>query len=311
MMRKVTFFIAAVLAMGFIAKAQDVLVVKDGFIEVWDHINYQFYYDSYFEMPPTNFYVAHTGAQLLYTPDLLSDMNGKHNVEITEIGFRLHNKAFDAINRVVMIYLQEVDATEFAENEAGVKQFFDFDHVAMADLYHVDLSDCYSQDLDMNFTVSMNGPFYFTPGKSLLVTIVFDALDDGNTVPNSYDVTFYKSCMGSGKAMTYTDNWTSFVDYAKSSDFPNATAMHGCGTDLDLPWTRIWYCYTEGGTSNLSGDVDGDDVVSISDVAVLVDFLLNGNADGVILDNADCDHDGEIGIADVSVLIDSLLNGSN
>ena len=42
MMRKVTFFIAAVLAMGFIAKAQDVLVVKDGFIEVWDHINYQF-----------------------------------------------------------------------------------------------------------------------------------------------------------------------------------------------------------------------------------------------------------------------------
>ena len=71
------------------------------------------------------------------------------------------------------------------------------------------------------------------------------------------------------------------------------------------------YCYTEGGTSTLSGDVDGDDVVSISDVAVLVDFLLNGNADGVILGNADCDHDGEIGIADVSVLIDSLLNSSN
>jgi hypothetical protein len=56
---------------------------------------------------------------------------------------------------------------------------------------------------------------------------------------------FYSSGIRS-KAMTYTDNWTSFVDYAMGNDFPDATAMLGCGTNVDLPVTRIGYNYDEG-----------------------------------------------------------------
>jgi hypothetical protein len=68
------------------------------------------------------------------------------------------------------------------------------------------------------------------------VTIVFDAEDDDNCTMGSDYAPFYTSGIR-GRAMTYTDNWTSFVDYAQGDDFPNATAMLGCGTNVELPVT--------------------------------------------------------------------------
>ena len=58
------------------------------------------------------------------------------------------------------------------------------------------------------------------------------------------------------------------------------------------------------------GDVDGDGSVNISDVTGLIDYLLSGNASGVVLAAADCDHDGNINISDVTALIDFLLSGT-
>ncbi len=57
------------------------------------------------------------------------------------------------------------------------------------------------------------------------------------------------------------------------------------------------------------GDVDADGDVSINDVTVLIDYLLSGNASGIILANADCDLDGDVTINDVTTLIDYLLAG--
>ena len=57
----------------------------------------------------------------------------------------------------------------------------------------------------------------------------------------------------------------------------------------------------------LSGDVDGDGEVSISDVSALIDYLLTDNPGGISLENADVDGDGEVDIADVAHLIDILL----
>lgn len=55
------------------------------------------------------------------------------------------------------------------------------------------------------------------------------------------------------------------------------------------------------------GDVDEDGEVSISDVTVLIDYLLTGEV--YINENAaDVDGDGTISIADVAALIDMLLN---
>ena len=58
------------------------------------------------------------------------------------------------------------------------------------------------------------------------------------------------------------------------------------------------------------GDVNGDGSVHISDVTVLIDYLLNGNTSGVNISAADCNQDGSVNIGDVTVLIDYLLKGT-
>lgn len=58
------------------------------------------------------------------------------------------------------------------------------------------------------------------------------------------------------------------------------------------------------------GDVNGDDVVDINDVTALIDYLMNGNADGIDVDAADCNQDGDAAISDVTALTDYLLSGN-
>lgn len=57
------------------------------------------------------------------------------------------------------------------------------------------------------------------------------------------------------------------------------------------------------------GDVNADDVVSVADVSLLIDYLLSGNAQGISLECADCNKNGDISISDVAALIDYLLSG--
>jgi hypothetical protein len=61
--------------------------------------------------------------------------------------------------------------------------------------------------------------------------------------------------------------------------------------------------------AGLRGDVNGNGTVSIEDVTALVDYLLNGNAAGINLDNADYNGDGKTSIDDATGLIDYLLQG--
>ncbi len=236
-MKKFYMILAAIAALTMAAQAQNYAEINVGNIETAST-----YDGSYFSMAPTTFYVAHTGAQMLYTPDLLADMNGKQNVRIKSLDFWFHCETFEEIFRDVKIYLQEVDATEFAVNDEGVKQFFTFDQPVKEMEFNIDMLDYYGEDVCLNFDFE---PFAFTPGKSLLITMVFDAQDDDNCTMGSDYAPFYSSGIRS-KAMTYTDNWTSFVDYAMGNDFPDATAMLGCGTNVDLPVTRIGYNYDEG-----------------------------------------------------------------
>ena len=56
-----------------------------------------------------------------------------------------------------------------------------------------------------------------------------------------------------------------------------------------------------------AGDVDGDGNVTISDVTVFIDILLNGS---VASGNADVDGDGRVNIDDLTALIDRLLSGN-
>ena len=231
--------LAALAAMTMTAQAQNYAEINVGSMD--DATTYN---GSYFDMAPTNFYVAHTGVQMLYTPDLLADMNGKQNVKIKSLEFWFYSETFEEITRDVRIYLQEVNATEFAVNDDNVKQFFYFNNPVKEMEISYDMLNYYGEDVCLNFDFE---PFSFTPGKSLLITMVFDAQDDDNCTMGSDYAPFYTSGVR-GKAMTYTDNWDSFTDYAMGEDFPNATAMLGCGTNVELPVTTIGYNYEEGTT---------------------------------------------------------------
>ena len=307
MMKKLTLFVAAVVAIGFSAIAQEVNI---GYIEVGDFDNATEVYDgSYFDMAPTNFYLAHTGVQMIYTPEVLADLEGKNNVKITGLNFKFNNAgAWEEITRNVKIYIQAIDETDFAVIK-GIKQFFYFDGLALEDQVYIEMLECFGDDAEMPFSL-MDSPVAFTPGKSLLLTMVFDAEDDDNCTIGSAYAPFYTSGMGRGKAMLYTDNWTSFVDYAQGEDFPDATAMLGCGTNVELPVTRIEYTYTEGGSIDSRGDVNNDGDVNIADVTALIDYLLSGDDSSIVLANTDCNDDGITNIADVTALIDYLLSGA-
>ena len=269
-------------------------------IEVGDYYNpTELYNGSYFDMAPTNFYLAHTGVQMIYTPDLITGMEGRDGMQIKYLNFKFYSESFEEIFRNVKVYLQEIDATEFVINEDGVKQFFDFGELVAEGRYDINLIDYYGED--QTLALEMQRPFNYVPGKSLLVTIIFDAEDDDNCTMGSDYAPFYTSGIG-GKAMTYTNNWTSFVDYAMGEHFPDATATLGCGTNVALPVTEIGYTYEK-----MRGDVNGDGQVAIADVTALIDYLLTGDPTGFYEVNAYINNDSSISIADVTWLIDMLL----
>ena len=57
----------------------------------------------------------------------------------------------------------------------------------------------------------------------------------------------------------------------------------------------------------LRGDVDGDGSVGINDVAILIDYLLTGDATNVSINGANVNEDEYVDLSDVTILIDYLL----
>ena len=112
-MKKFYMILAAIAALTFSAQAAQ----QSATINVGNWDDPSLYSGSYFDMAPTNFYLAHTGSQMIYTPDLLSDMDGKENVKITGLKFKFYDETYEEIIRNTKVYLQETEATEFAKNQ--------------------------------------------------------------------------------------------------------------------------------------------------------------------------------------------------
>ena len=244
-MKKFYMILAAVAAMTFSAHAETLV---PGTLYVGDYVNAEEFYNcSYFDIAPTNFYLAHTGAQLIYTADELADLQDLRDPMITKISFKFNTQdAYEDITRTVKLYLEEIDETEFAVVE-GVKQFFNFSDPVLEYEVTYEMLNFYGEDCEVEFDLA-NMPFSITAGKSLLMTIVFDALDDDNCTYGSDAAPFYTSGIR-GKGMVYTNNWTGFEEYAQGDDFPDATAMLGCGTSAELPVTAIEYLYSGDNTA--------------------------------------------------------------
>lgn len=58
---------------------------------------------------------------------------------------------------------------------------------------------------------------------------------------------------------------------------------------------------------SLIGNVNGDGSVNVTDVTLLIQYVLTGEATNIILANADINNDGSYNITDISVLINNVL----
>lgn len=240
-MKKFYLILAAVAALTM--SAQETPATLDGTIEVGDFFGTDVVYNgSYWDCAPTTYYLAHTGAQMLYTANELKDLEGKKAVKITKLAFRLQNVgAWQDIFRNVKIYMEATDATQFEVNEDGVKQFFTFDKLVYEGEEEFSMLD-FMYD-DQFFEYELDEPFSLPKGKNLLVTMVYDAADNDNYTEGTDLAPFYCTSIR-GQGMTYTHNVVGFLDYANGNDFPDATATLGCGTNVELPVTLISYTYS-------------------------------------------------------------------
>lgn len=297
-MKKTAILLTALAAMTM-AQAQNTM---SGTLLVGDYEGAtQLVEGSYFDVAPTSFYLAHTGSQMIYTAQDLADLADLQDVKITKLTYRYTNvEAYETMTRDVKVYLQPLAATEFSKVK-DVKQFFDFDETtpSFSATVNYDLVDTYGVDGEVEFNLS-DAPFAITPGMGVLVTVVMDAQDDDNCLGSGFDLQFYSTGYRN-RAMTFTHNNVSFLDYKDTEDFPDASAMLGCGTNVDLPVTKIDFSYTTG--EAVYGDVDGNGAVDISDVNIVINVMLGKDTNPA----ADVTGEGTVDISDVNVVINVML----
>ncbi|MBO4819953.1 MAG: leucine-rich repeat protein [Prevotella sp.] len=59
------------------------------------------------------------------------------------------------------------------------------------------------------------------------------------------------------------------------------------------------------------GDVNGDGTTNVTDVTMMVDYILGITSNNFIFDNADVNRDGSINVTDVTTLVDIILGNNN
>jgi len=244
-MKKIYLILAAVAAMTVGAQAQELMY---GALEVGDYTNAdEFYNGSYFDMAPTNFYLDHYAAQMLYLYDTdFTDLDGKENVELTKICYKFNDQAvYSDISSFVTFYLKLVDESEFQTDADGDKIFFEastgYDD-AVVGMFDYEAFTAMGEDVEIAIDLS-EYPFALPKGKNLVITAVFDL--DCECMSSSDDAPFYTSGIGN-RVMTYSDNYMSFFDYEDTETFPKCSVTYcGGSTNAELPVTRIEYTYTE------------------------------------------------------------------
>ena len=130
------------------------------------------------------------------------------------------------------------------------------------------------------FTIDFDTPYTYNGGNLLFENVVVEATD--------YQFTY----------------WTGV-----KTNYNNCVvgSYGGASTRQFLPKTT--FTYSGGGEEPefIRGDVNGDKLVNITDVTVLINYLLTDDATGLDLNAADCNQDETISIADVTRLINFLL----
>ena len=147
-------------------------------------------------------------------------------------------------------------------------------------------------------TLTISAPIYFV-------------FADGGPDEWNDDWTIFNSTYRYGPASTFTVNTGSQYTTAKRD---NNASYYFAGDGSDYLFTfdadNLTFSIEVIEQQPLvnQGDVNNDGQVTISDVTVLIDYLLGDVSDSFSFVNADMNHDNSISIGDVTALIDMLLN---
>ena len=103
--------------------------------------------------------------------------------------------------------------------------------------------------------------------------------------------------------------------FRETKRFSGCSELGGYPLNFDVEldyvsdWLRRRIAYLDANTfvNSSRGDVDGNGVVSIDDLTVLIDYLLTGNIELINVGNSDIDLNGQVNIEDLTELIDMLL----
>ena len=103
--------------------------------------------------------------------------------------------------------------------------------------------------------------------------------------------------------ITGVDRTTLFLGGDNTLHYPNAA--------MTINAFKGWFQLAHALTDSSTGDVNGDKVLSVTDVAYIVSHILGTDNDGFVIENADVNGDREISVNDVSALVSLILRGSN
>ncbi len=149
-------------------------------------------------------------------------------------------------------------------------------------------------------------------GTSTIVSTTISGVENGEDINVTVEGNFEISLNRSTWSRTLTLDPTGEVIYVRIADTGTVGEYYG---KLSARTSRVSAYADLHGTVNAKpiqiGDVNMDGAVNISDVADLVNYLLNGDESNIDMDAADVDQDGFIKISDVTELINKLLSPSS
>ena len=211
---------------------------------------------------------AGTYGQMIYPADMLTDLVGG---KIVALSFYV-NKPTVLKDGTVQLSLKTTDQSEFATKTPVT------DMTAVASMQLTKGVEVITFDFDT--------PYEYTGGNLAVEARIMDSNGNYGTTQFYGQVTSYNA----GLSVTHSQ-WSG--DNAEQVMF--------------LP--KVTFTYQQGGTpESIRGDVDQNGAVNISDVTVLINYLLTDTENAPA--EADCDGNELLNISDVTTLINYLLTGT-
>ena len=251
--------------------------------------------------PGNPYYTSRNG--VLYTSDgktLMTYPAGKSSTSYTVLDGTevIANNAFDRARSLTEILLpnslREVQTSAF--RECNALQQMDFPR-GVTRIASSAMDNCNTMNhVTLPSTLNYIGSNAFNRCTSLSVIYVKATTPPYCDTYEWYDYDWDEDVIDYAFTPTQFNNTSVFVPEASVNSYKNADT-----------WKKFKKVYGMNYLPEyITGDVDGNGVVGISDVTALIDYLLTGSS--IDTEAADVNGDSSISIGDVTALIDILLN---